>query len=981
MRTTALMSPHRVKNQMRPLHLVPLVLALAVSQAYGATTGTPGTRGSNGVGPGAAGTSGGNGGDAAEQGQNGYARAEGGYGGSGGNGGPAGGTGRGGAAGSGGNGGNASASATDAAGPAYWGIAEASGGSGGNSGEPGAYYSPNLTGAPGNRGRGGDASALLSLTSAPRQPITVTAKGGNGGSGSGTNLDAVGGTAHAGTTLAASGPLRGTISAKGGTGASGAYYSWDGSGAGHGAAGGAASLTLDTRSTDIDVEASSRGGTGGFAKGAGYRAGDGAGATGTLTGSVGTRLKTYLSVGGGTGGEGVQGADGGNGAAITLRNPVALAITTGALDLSVYGLGGAGGDSANGAAGRGGAADVSQVLDTRQASSVKLRLGAGGASAGTATGDSRQQNQGSVQAGADGRADLRLTGRGPVSLEVSASGGNGGGVAAYVSYPSLLDGKRGGDARATSEATVATDQASTSSVSVRGGNGGSVGGLDKRGGDGGSGFANGNLHNSGTGMVSLEVKATAGEGGNGGSYGGSGGSTTLVNALSASTGGKLVLAQHAVGGNGGTAVNGGNGGNAVSRLTLADGRSTGITATVSATGGTAGRVKYGTTGGVYGLGGSAEALLDLTSTAAGADVNGTAAATGGYGNDESGLRDSGSALARSKVQGLGNAVSKASAVSPGGALARHANVDAYAGAVGVTGASATAMGSTGNAFENVARSQAEARSASGSVNALSTALGYEVHSVATARNDGAGTNVAIANAEGLRGSARAQSTSATANGVLVSTSVDADVQGDTQARTEANVGGAAYALVRPVSSSGGRSYASALPDRASVDTLLAATPEVAAAMMNSDIVGFGVMQGSRAPALSYDTTSYVTAANFQFDTTGERYLTLGLLGSLAQGTGLRELELTVSNHGTELFSQTFTSLADAQLFFGDNALNLGLLGAGSQDLLVSAGFTYTGPGGYSFQYALGIAAVPEPQTWMLMLLGLTVVLVRRKARG
>lgn len=970
----------RGPHSLRPLHLVPLVLALAVSQAYGAT-GQPGTPGTNGVGPGAAGTSGTNGGDAAEHRQDGAARASGGNGGNGGNGGIGGSAGNGGAAGSGGNGGNASASAIDGTAPVYSSTVEAFGGRGGAAGKPGSANNPYTAGAAGNRGRGGDAKAVLGLTSTPRGYIRVEAGGGGGGVGPDINTDAVGGAAHAALTLNTPGRVTGHAAANGGMGGSVAARESDNSW-GNGAAGGAASLVLDTRGADIELTAESRGGLGGFAMGEGFRAGDGAGATMSLGGSVGDRLKINVSMSGGKGGNGLKGADGGNGAALTLHNPVNLNITSGNLDLDIVGGGGSGGDSASGAAGRGGAADVSQVLDARQASSVALRLSAYGGDAGYAAGLASAARQGTVQAGADARSHLQLAGGGPVKISVGAYGGDGGGISRQVpSNNSMVDGQRGGDGTAGSVVTASTALASTSEVTAYGGAGGNGAGPDQRGGDGGNGYASGSLHNSGGGRVELNVTARAGGGGNGGKFGGNGGSTTLVDAVSGSTSGQLVLTQTAVANGGGWGVNGGNGGDAISRLTLTDGRSADTTATVAATGGSAGDIRSGTTGGMGGLGGRAEAVLDLTSTTSGGTVTGRSTATGGYGRQAASMRDSGSALAQSKVQGVGSAVSQATAISPGDARALRANVEAYARADGGTAASATALATTGTVFDNVARSRAEAGSTSGAATALSTAQGHEVYSVATARSVGAAANIATANADGLRGSALAQSTSS-GNGVVVGTSASATVQGDTQSRTRTNVGGAAFEAVRPImSTSGARSYASALPDDASMAPLLAAAPKVAAELAGGEIIGVGSMQASRALALTYDTNSYVTAANFQFDTTGERYLTLGLLGSLVQGTGLRELELTVSNHGTELFSQTFASIADAQLFFSDNALNLGVLGAGSQDVLVSAGFTYTGAGGFSFQYALGVSAVPEPQTWMLMLLGLTVVLVRRKARA
>ncbi|TWI45949.1 putative secreted protein with PEP-CTERM sorting signal [Pseudoduganella flava] len=140
-------------------------------------------------------------------------------------------------------------------------------------------------------------------------------------------------------------------------------------------------------------------------------------------------------------------------------------------------------------------------------------------------------------------------------------------------------------------------------------------------------------------------------------------------------------------------------------------------------------------------------------------------------------------------------------------------------------------------------------------------------------------------------------------------------------------------------------------------------------------------------ATSYEGQPHtvVTSANFQFDTFAPAYLQLGLLDAEIYrgwgGAGDGQFELTISNHGTELFARSFDSLDAAQAFFSGYAVKLGEFGAGSQDLLVTAGFTLHGGAGFAFRYAVGVSPVPEPQTWMLMLLGGTLLMLRRRPRG
>lgn len=158
--------------------------------------------------------------------------------------------------------------------------------------------------------------------------------------------------------------------------------------------------------------------------------------------------------------------------------------------------------------------------------------------------------------------------------------------------------------------------------------------------------------------------------------------------------------------------------------------------------------------------------------------------------------------------------------------------------------------------------------------------------------------------------------------------------------------------------------------------ILAAAPAAAAALAKGEIIAVGTMGiQSAAPP------SNLLSANFQFATDAPRYLTLGLLGTLSdQGLTFSDLELTVSSHGTQLFTQSFDSVAAAQQFFADQAISLGMLGAGMQDILVSTEITGSDRGGFQFQYALGVSAVPEPGSWMLMLVGMTVVLVVTRRR-
>ncbi|MEO5932787.1 MAG: PEP-CTERM sorting domain-containing protein, partial [Duganella sp.] len=116
------------------------------------------------------------------------------------------------------------------------------------------------------------------------------------------------------------------------------------------------------------------------------------------------------------------------------------------------------------------------------------------------------------------------------------------------------------------------------------------------------------------------------------------------------------------------------------------------------------------------------------------------------------------------------------------------------------------------------------------------------------------------------------------------------------------------------------------------------------------------------------------------------------------GGGFDLFELTISNHGVQLYSHAFLTGAEADLFFNGSLLDLGPLGGGMQDLLISSTLNYSGPGGYAFNYLVGtgigvgtgtgggigngVTAVPEASTWLMMVIGMGgMLLVARRRAG
>jgi hypothetical protein len=91
------------------------------------------------------------------------------------------------------------------------------------------------------------------------------------------------------------------------------------------------------------------------------------------------------------------------------------------------------------------------------------------------------------------------------------------------------------------------------------------------------------------------------------------------------------------------------------------------------------------------------------------------------------------------------------------------------------------------------------------------------------------------------------------------------------------------------------------------------------------------------------------------------------------------LDLYIANNGQSLYSVSFGSVDEANLFFNGRTLDLGPIDAGLQNFSIRSDLTGA-TANYAFNYTL---AVPEPMEWMLMLSGLTLVMLaaRRKSQA
>ncbi len=431
---------------------------------------------------------------------------------------------------------------------------------------------------------------------------------------------------------------------------------------------------------------------------------------------------------GGAGGNPVNGATGGNGAASVLTDAVSGRTDGGALVLSQTAVGGAGGGAGGGTviAGIAGAASSSLTFDDTKNTTQSATVEADTIATGGAGGSGDPPRGGGV--GGRATALTRLTGAGPVTANATATGGVGGNqfVATGTAPPSGPGGHAqatafaesndttGGPAIANATATGGAGGFSNSPGTgevVNGGNGGGVtntsatasgtsavatstatGGAGNFavgiGATGGRpGFASGTsaTATAGTGDAIATVVQTGGAGGSAGdgADAAAGANSVLSQAVSGSThSGQLTLSQTAIGGRGGSSVGTGEagvGGRAYSNLVFDDTSSVSNSQTVIASSAAIGGA--GGTGGIA-AGGAATAGIQLYGFNA---IAASSSATAGLGSG-------GAAVALATPRGYGHTGTVGSHASTGLATGGHVTsvvADASTGFAGGSVAAAT----------------------------------------------------------------------------------------------------------------------------------------------------------------------------------------------------------------------------------------------------------------------------------------------------
>ncbi len=496
-------------------------------------------------------------------------------------------------------------------------------------------------------------------------------------------------------------------------------------------------------------------------------------------------------------------------------------------------------------------------------------------------------------------AAITLTNARKVDASAVATGGVGGSV-----FSGLGNGTGGATASASSAATTSSViESATARASAHGGAGGYGAGTGNRGGNGGNGGATAQAFGRSAYAYTL---LNGGKGGKAtaGAIGGAGANTTLTNtATGGTTGGTLTLRQVVRGGDGGEGegASGGNGGAGMSNLTFNDATANTVDAAVLS----------GFATGYGGAGGSAGgSFVDMTGArkvttyatafgGSGGKLNSAVAATGGPSKATS--------IATSIGLGL-DATAEATAVAQGGAGTTQGTANATASATTAAGQQATAS-ATGDGSGGQANGAALTHTA-GFISVASASATAQVGSSATA--------LAVANA-------------ISPTPIFYGTLFE-------------SYGGA-----------------TALPNAGFVTTSLGANLDVKAALggPSASVLATGMHGAVRSPDATGSRT-YASTTTWTVNTlTLSGDLVLGLLDTQSFGAGFSSLGFSVTLDGVSQVSQSFTTLAAAQTYFDDNAVNLGDV-ANVAALTVTVDFTLvsgTAGTGFAMNYILGTTNV------------------------
>jgi hypothetical protein len=741
-------------------------------------------------------------------------------------------------------------------------------------------------------------------------------------------------TANANSTASGDSRVQASASANGGSGYSQPFFNTNGAPGGdaHSTASAASNGSVEA----LILNSTAVGGQGGSAFGAGRNAGIGGLAIATASGSAnGAPSSATITQSGGFGGEGFNNANAGAGRDSILNNAATFSGAA-AIDIHQSAIGGGGGNAeGTGNAGAGGFASSAFSLTHSQSftASSSATGGAGGLKNGT----------GSAADGANAIAALNLSSDSDMYAEISATGGNGG------SASGSANAGNGGTASLGTVSASSTGATVTIVGTITGGSGGNASGAG-HGGNGGSSIITDAIDGSAAPDFNLYLSQSA-VGGYGGSsdVGAAGNSGNASSSLSRTKAiNSLEIHANATTVTGGGRYNrsgfAGSAGNATafssSTNTLGDAISV-----ANAYGGTGGRGTYA----VSGNGGNASATAQSNISTAERRSDAEATAIGGAGdlNQLTMAGRGGDALANASANSTAGSVNQevviAHANATGGAGGfSYSDSESVFGSHGADGGNATANAtvnapaSTG--IEAVAladggigggSSGISARSGNASSSATATgALGIEAYAASNSAHNYfelGGSAVAHAKASGASGLSTSNATTSAQYQMILSTSAIAP--GENVSETEARVNSKeALADTSLANGLNAASLATARPRAADYLAAVASSPAVADAFGGvSGVFGHAFFSTKSEAVLTTSTSNFASIKaifnGYQLASTPD--LHVGFLNPTVIGSGFDQLLFQVTNGSDAvIFEQNFTSVADAQSYFTNHAINL-----------------------------------------------------------
>ena len=769
---------------------------------------------------------------------------------------------------------------------------------------------------------GGAANGSANATGTQSVYGRAHATGGTGGHASGTGAGGAGGAATAGgsAVTTTTGSFNADFRAYAHGGGGGASTTASG-GTGGAASGNATATQTAATGSRAYAYLGLTAGTGGNSSGTGHSGGAGGTVSvGTVTAS-GFNARTRVVANAGDGGRGYNGASGATGQAESLTNAAtATAAPGGYINEGQTATGGDGGYSSGGTAGAGGAGTSSLTMSNSTVATITgYSTANGGAGGGGLSGSSTNGAAGGLAT-----ATLSVTGSETVSAQAArAAGGRGG-----RGYGSGSGGV--GGAASASTTAVSTTNANLNATAQSYATGGAGGSNYSGTGTGGAGGAV-------TGSVahSTETSATGGRayayahsvGGAGGrsvvasGAGPAGGAVSGATATASGFAAKAVVIQ--TGGRGGSSYGSGGAGGLGASSTLTNAVSATTTGGYerlyqTATGGGGGHSSSGT-GGAGGAGTSSLTFNDNTANPIHASrTYGRATGNGGYGGSSS-----------SAAGGAGGAGS--ATVSLTGAY----RTTVTAQATGGNGGSGTISGAGGNAIATATgatTSLSNANTVDATSNVTATATGGSgsttgtAHASATANTANGQTATASSSADGSSDTGSTTATTVSSGLVSNVTATTSTSGGGTvTGESSANIGGGIPG--EDTSQESASAFAVGSPN-SSVNSFISANTNINAQLgsgnANAVVFGGGTMSAF-GESNATGTQTLISSETFTLNATNlSGNLILGL-GSPITANVSATFSIVTKVGGTTIAAGTmsFATLTAANTFFTNDALNLG----------------------------------------------------------